>query len=446
MKMVLKKTRSFYCTTGLRKLSKVCSIGFILSTILIYSGNILVFGSGSNQIDKNKPVFSKKSPYYFDGSISRQTLENYLDRSVTMGYFLVPGTPEGYQLPYKHDDIRMIKNMGAKFIGRAIYRWSEESRLGDPEFLVYAKAMIDTVHAFDPEIIFQGCLFESVSNDVNNLKIPSWVFTEFGLPVADRTFSSDSIVKRKGRTSARMGRGGVPIINNLETRLWYFYLVASYINIGCEAFHLGQVGLIGADDKDLKIYSEFLAKVRAYAKVHARRHYVLFDGHVPTGGMIKDSVSLLDFNSFPLRIKNIPEKPYEAKLQVGYLDALFKRSKGCTAPSGWKCESLPYLVEFDNYGRGKTPNIADTTTIFIWGWDEISWFSLQKEEDRNRWLVYAWDWIKKTDPNGHLQMPVTRMISCPNETLRTYFANTKSTACPVGYSQEETIKKIWNKK
>ena len=243
-----------------------------------------------------------------------------------------------------------------------------------------------------------------------------------------------------------MGRGGVPIINNLETRLWYFYLVASYINIGCEAFHLGQVGLIGADDKDLKIYSEFLAKVRTYAKVHARRHYVLFDGHVPTGGMIKDSVSLLDFNSFPLRIKNIPEKPYEAKLQVGYLDALFKRSKGCTAPSGWKCESLPYLVEFDNYGRGKTPNIADTTTIFIWGWDEISWFSLQKEEDRNRWLVYAWDWIKKTDPNGHLQMPVTRMISCPNETLRTYFANTKSTACPVGYSQEETIKKIWNKK
>jgi len=49
----------------------------------------------------------------------------------------------------------------------------------------------------------------------------------------------------------------------------------------------------------------------------------------------------------------------------------------------------------------------------------------------------------KTDPNGHLEMPGTRMITCPNETLRTYFANTKSTDCPVGYSQEETIKKIW---
>jgi hypothetical protein len=41
-------------------------------------------------------------------------------------------------------------------------------------------------------------------------------------------------------------------------------------------------------------------------------------------------------------------------------------------------------------------------------------------------------------------MPGTRMISCPNETLRTYFANTKSPTCPVGYSQEETIRKIWN--
>jgi sugar phosphate isomerase/epimerase len=37
------------------------------------------------------------------------------------------------------------------------------------------------------------------------------------------------------------------------------------------------------------------------------------------------------------------------------------------------------------------------------------------------------------------------MITCPNETLRTYFANTKSPNCPVGYSQEETIKNIWLK-
>ena len=392
-------------------------------------------------------VFDAKSPYYFDGGISRQTLENYLDRSVTMGYFLVPGNPERYEFPYREDDVRLIRNIGAKFIGRAIYRWGEESRLNDPAFLAYAKNMVERVHAFDPEVIFQGCLFEQVSGDVNNLKIPAWVFTDFGLPVEDRTFSSDAITKRQGRMTGRPGRrGGVPIINNLETQLWFYYLAVSYMNIGCEALHLGQVGLIGAEDRDLKIYSEFLAKVRAYAKIHARRHWILLDGHVPTGGMVREGVSLLDFNSFPMRIKAVPEKPYEGILEVGHLDAIFKRSKGCISPSGWRCESLPYLVEFDNFGRDRLNNVANTNSMFCWGWDEISWFALQPEEYRNNWLRYAYNWIKETDPNGHLQMPVTRMITCPNETLRTYFANTKSPACPVGYSQEETIRKIWNSK
>ncbi len=216
-----------------------------------------------------KPTFDKNSPFYFDGAISRQSLENYLDRAITMGYFLVPGQPERYQFPYRDDDVRMIHNMGAKFIGRAIYRWGEESKLGDPAFLEYAKKMVDTVHSADPEVVFQGCLFEQVSADINKLKIPAWVFADFGLPVEDRTFSRAAIIKREGRPEKAGGRGGVPIINNLETRLWFYYLAVSYINVGCEALHLGQGRTHWrADDKNLKVYAEFLAKVRTYAKLH----------------------------------------------------------------------------------------------------------------------------------------------------------------------------------
>lgn len=227
--------------------------------------------------------------------------------------------------------------------------------------------------------------------------------------------------------------------------MWFFTLAGAYIDAGCEALHLGQVGLIGMADPGLESWSDLLARIRARSKVHARRHLVLLDAHVPTGGMVKDGVSLLDFNSFPLRIKEVPDKPRQAVLEVGHLDAIFKRSKGCLTPGGWRCESLPYLVELDNFGRSRNTDVADTKSIFVWGWDEISWFSLQEESYRNAWLEYAHDWIKRTDPSGHLQMPVSRMISCPNETGGTYRANTRSPDCPIGYSQEETIKRIWAK-
>lgn len=416
---------------------------------LFLSGLMLTTQGCGNKAGSNQTTETKDSMFYFDGSISREVLENYLDRSVTAGYFLVSGTPEQYEFPYREDDIRMLQNIGAKFIGRAMYRWSEESKLGDPAFLDYAKKLVDRMHAYDPEIVFQGCLFEHVSADVNNLEIPSWVFEAFNLPVEKRNFNSAEMVKRiDPGAEVRWGGsgGGVPLINNLETQLWFYFLAKSYIDIGCEAFHLGQVELIGRDDPDKSHYAAFLHKIREYAKQNARRHYILLDGHTPKGGFVKDGVSLLDFNSFPLRIKEVVDKPMEGILEVGHNDALFKRSMGAISPSGWKAESMPYLVEFDNFGMRKDPGVAILEDHYCWGYDDITWFAMKDEESRNNWLWYAFDWLRETDPNGHLQMCVIRMIYGPQaeKTLRSYFANTKSEACPVGYSQEETIKEIWN--
>ena len=391
--------------------------------------------------------FDKKSKFYFDGSISREVLENYLDRAVTAGYFLTPGSPENYLFPYREDDIRMLINIGAKYIGRSIYRWSEESKFNDPEFLAYAKRLIERMHQLDPEIVFQACLFESVSPDVNNLPIPAWVFEAFDLPAEQRNFRASEMTKRPNNAAAPMG-GRCPLVNNLETKFWFYFLGKSYIDIGIEAFHLGQVEHIGRDDPDKSNYKEILDMIRAYAKKNARRHYVLLDGHTPNHGFIKDGVSLLDFNSFPLRIKEVLDKPMEGMLEVGYSDGLFQKSLGAISPSGWKAESMPYLVEFDNFGmrRNPPPGEANLNDPYCWGYDDITWFALQPEEYRNKWLWYAFDWIRETDPNGHLQICVIRMISHPDSqrTHRSYFANTKSVACPVGFSQEETIKELWN--
>lgn len=156
---------------------------------------------------------------YFDGDgISRDILESYLDRSVTMAFFLVPQQPEGRRsYPYHDDDIRLIKNTGAKFIGRAIYRWGGESRLNEQTFWNDAKSLIDELHAFDPEIIFQGCLFEIITSDVNEVHIPGWVFEDFSLPVEKRNFSYKDMLNSSDKYVDHWRRGSsVPDISKLE--------------------------------------------------------------------------------------------------------------------------------------------------------------------------------------------------------------------------------------
>jgi hypothetical protein len=103
------------------------------------------------------------------------------------------------------------------------------------------------------------------------------------------------------------------------------------------------------NDRNLEHYSRVLALIRSYAAQHARRHMVVCDSHVPSGGLVRDGRLLMDFHSFPLRIMEVPGKPQEAVLKVGFSDGIYGRSKGGLTFSGWQCEHLPYLVEIDNW-------------------------------------------------------------------------------------------------
>jgi hypothetical protein len=170
---------------------------------------------------------------------------------------------------------------------------------------------------------------------------------------------------------------------------------------------------------------------------------VLCDSHVPSGGLVREGRLLMDFHSFPLRIKEVPDKPQEAILQVGFSDSIYGRSKGGLTFSGWKCERLPYLVEIDNWGVSKQPGKAKAGGIWVWGYDEISWFANQSKQYRSDWLQYAWDWVRKTDANGFLQMPGSRTVRSPLDKRRWYFANNPSPAVPDGLGDEEAIRAIW---
>jgi hypothetical protein len=381
--------------------------------------------------------------FQFDSSITRPVLENYLSRSISFTEMLHDDLtkPRNNRGVDPRDNMRLILGAKAKFVGRSLMVWGREKNL--PVFLETAKPYAAALHQADPEIILQAAAFEIVTAGVESIPIPQNVFREFNQPATNRNFSYQEMLYPDGRFVGHWGsNGSVPDMSRLETRMWFYFLVTSYIDVGIEAVHFGQVGLMDKNDPGHAGWLDMLGRVRAYAHQHARRHFLVCDAHTPTGGYVEDGKLLFDFHSFPLRIAEVADQPFKGVLKVGYSDSIFTKSKGGITPSGWSCEHLPYLVEFDNFGRrnpgqpGKAP--------FIWGWDEITWFALLPETERNDWLRYAWKWVRDTDPAGHLQMPGSRVITPGTpDGQRWYWANTRSDACPNGSNTEETIRELW---
>lgn len=373
--------------------------------------------------------------YTFDGTISREVLEHYLSRSISMEG-LLNGRGD------LDDSVRMLDEIGAKFIGRALCLWGGEADL--LRNLERAREQVPAVHEADPEMILQACIFEIVTTGVDQVPVPAWAFEALGLPVEERNFRYAEMLYPDGRFEDHWRRGqSVPDVSRPETRLWFYFLAASYIDLGIEAIHFGQTELMNGNDPDLDHYAEVLGLIRSYAKEHARRHLILCDSHVPSGGLVRDGHLLMDFHSFPLRIKEVPGEPQHAILEVGFSDGLYGRSKGGITPSGWSCEHLPYLVEIDNWGSSRHPGEPGQGGIWVWGYDEITWFAHQDRAYRAEWLRYARDWVREHDPNGYLQMPGSRTVRSPRDDLRWYHANRPSPAVPNGLGDEEAIRAIW---
>lgn len=389
--------------------------------------------------------------YEFDGAISRPVLENYLKRSISMSSLA--------DSQRRAEDLRMLRNIGAKFIGRAAYVWAQDR--DEEKHFSNAAEVVGEYRAFDEQAIFQAAIFEGVEKGIlHKTAIPSWVFEEFGLPPESRTFECEAmlydssclpgpIVKWRPHVGNNWMRAyfadgtSVPDMSRIETQMWFFYRVRRYIDAGFEAFHLGQVHLMNANDPEFLHWWSLLERIRRYASQKARRHFVLIDAHTH-GIALEDGRLLFDFHSYPQHIKDVLERPGHGVLEKGFRHAIYGKSLGGFTPSGWTCDSLPFLVEFDNWGSSGKPGQHLDQPNWVWGCDEICWFARQPESYRNEYLRYAYQRVRELDPNGFLQMPGARRLVDPIDGIVKYHANMPSPACPEGFGQEETIREIWS--
>lgn len=386
--------------------------------------------------------------FVFDEKISREVLENYLSRCVTAA-----GLFESKTLT---DDLRAIKEMGVKFLGRASGIWYMP--MEDEEHFRLSRELAEKVHALDPGIILQACVFEWIVKRMEEIRIPDYVFKAFGVKPEERTFrmqealftdESSGYISRRDDPSKN---GGIPDLSRREAQMWFYYRATRYIDCGYEALHMGQVHLYTAHDPGMEKTARLFAMIREYARVHGRRHKVLLDAH--THGVNIRGKLLFDYHAMPFTRVPLLEVPGEKLVLVreGY-------SEGGENPNGWSAGTMPYLMEYDNWGGLAVEDRDSYSREELawrdwWGYDQIAWFANQSEESRNHFLEYTYKWTEINNPNAYFELPFRRMLgdgavtgirADNGESYRQnyYQINRKSSDCPMGFSQEEIAKGLW---
>ncbi|SHO53221.1 hypothetical protein [Anaerocolumna xylanovorans] len=381
--------------------------------------------------------------YYFDTIIEKDVLENYLSRAVTAAFFVHTKTLE--------DDLRALKNMGVKFIGRASGIWEPDE--DDEEHFSKSKYLADRVHEIDPDIILQACIFEAVYRHIENFKVPAYVFEAFGMETEDRGFCFEKMrFPQKPRGFIWGEDGALPDINELETRLWFYYRATRYIDAGYEALHMGQIHLYTANDLGMVKMAELTGMIRDYARIHGRRHKVLLDAH--SHGISIRGKLLLDYHAMPFTRYPLLDRKGEKLVLVreGF-------SEGGENPNGFCAEVMPYLMEYDNWGGKVTEDFhrysyEERAWMDWWGYDQIGWFANQDEEGQKHFLEYTYKWTAVNNVNAYFEIPFRRTLDKAAVYMKRadnaamdyqdyYQINEKSPACPMGFSQEETVKRLW---
>lgn len=394
----------------------------------------------------------------YEGKISKEELCHILSRAVSYS--------DGMATTTFDDDLRMLARLKPRFLGRSAFPWERTPWTlscdaaiegAELEALQFSRGKTFTrrIHELLPETFCQAVVWEGVFPSVSEIPIPDWVFTGLDRIPEDRCFIYDDMFGPDYESIYRWDDHGqgcqVYDLTMPESQLWVYYRSCQYINAGFEALHMGQPHKYAAKDYRYTILDDLYRRIRLYARQHARRKIVLLDAH--THGIARDGRLLYDLHARPISARAWHENPERIILH-------FKGNNlGGITPSGWYCDSLPFLIEIDNWGGyamdpSEWDDIEKREKYGRWGWDDIAWFAHQNAHDRHHFLRYGHRWTRVQSPVAFFQMPVRRRldrakieINKPNDEtqfITHYHANTISPAIPFAFSDENDIKQIWS--
>lgn len=417
-------------------------------------------------------TFSATAQPSLSKQIAREDLEYYLSRSITvLNLHEICKTPDGFypgtsirlitekevQTPLRTDDpqlaflqqdrlsgamfaryqdvLRLIRNVKPKMITDLVGLWggydwfNEHSRIDWPIFLTRCQVVANDIHQIDSTIVLQAAIGENITQElVDGIgNIPKWVFDEFGLDSVARPFSLSDIWFEGWDTTSnglrRMEDHGCPDISRQETKMFFYFMGRTYIDMGFESLNFCQVERMNDMRTDGSDWEDVCNRLRSYADGVPGVRFLLTTGH--TNGM-KSSLDRLVFNfhSSPVRLDEADVLTTHANGGGCVIspercswnaDKIYGNSKGGLNPSGWYCQNSPGLVFVDNWASdwdaGKP---SEGKKCAEYGFDEITWFALQDERYRNNWLRYAYQRVRELDKNIYFAAPVMRIIDPSN--------------------------------
>ncbi len=374
-----------------------------------------------------------------EGAPPAAEVERCLDRAITVSSCLqlFPQTMQQWRA-----NLDLIADLQPALVGRAVQVWGWEHLM-----LLSMNGLarrVQQVHLRAPDAVLQGCIFEFISRDIELVAVPAHVQREFDLEPVERNYDFEAMLPVDDDPDLAPGwdhTGFTPDVTRLETRLWFFHLATLYIDAGLEAIHLGNIGRVVARDRDLDLTADLLQRIRAYAAAHARRGWVMLDAH--THGLVRDDRLLLDFHSWPLRLREVgPREQENVVLELGFHDSIYGRSRGGITPAGRLVRSQRFLIEVDGGYAGTPPGECEVIEC-VWGYDEITWFARQPSARRDKLLQYFWRRIPELDPVGRFQVPGVREIqTLAKDPCRAYLVH-DADVLPCGGGQRPIVAEMW---